>query len=56
MAYYKKDNWKLQLNIKNVTDEQYNLAQHGITEDPFGAVRVGTSTPLSTMLSLSYQL
>ena len=54
VAYYKRDNWKLQLNVKNITDEEYNLAQAGTTTDNFGAIRVGTSAPTSATVSLSY--
>jgi len=55
MAYYKRDNWKLQLNIKNLTDEEYNLAQAGTTSDAFAAIRVGTSLPLSATASFALE-
>jgi TonB-dependent siderophore receptor len=54
-AYYKKDNWKAQLNIRNVSDEQYQLAQYGTTTDAFAAVRVGTASPRSIYASIAYE-
>lgn len=53
MAYYKAKDWKLQINIKNLTDRRYNLAQAGTTDDAFGGVRVGTAAPRTASLSLS---
>lgn len=55
LAYYKADGWKVQLNLKNITDEEYNYAQAGTTTDSFGAVRVGTSTPRTVNVSLSVE-
>ncbi|HEX4879820.1 MAG TPA: TonB-dependent receptor, partial [Limnobacter sp.] len=55
LAYYKADDWKIQLNLKNITDEEYNFAQAGTTTDSFGAVRVGTSTPRTLNVSLSLE-
>lgn len=55
LAYYKRANWKLQLNLKNLTDERFNLAQAGTTTDSFAAVRVGTSTPFSATASLAVE-
>lgn len=55
LAYYKAKGWKLQLNLKNITDEEYNFAQAGTTEDSFAAIRVGTSTPRTANLSLSVE-
>ncbi len=54
VAYYKKDNWKVQLNIENLFDEQYNLAQSSVPTDFFGAIRVGTSRPLNATFSVAY--
>jgi outer membrane receptor protein involved in Fe transport len=45
----------VQLNLKNITDEEYNYAQAGTTTDSFGAVRVGTSTPRTVNVSLSVE-
>lgn len=55
LAYYKRDQWKLQLNVKNLSDEQFNLAQAGTTADNFAAIRVGTSTPLTATVSLALE-
>ena len=55
LAYYKRANWKLQLNLKNLTDEEFNLAQAGTTTDSFAAVRVGTSSPFSATVSLALE-
>ena len=55
LVYYKRDRWKAQLNVKNLTDETYNLAQAGTTTDSFAAVRVGTSTPLTVTASFAYE-
>ncbi len=55
VAYYKTDRWKFQINVKNFTDEEYNLAQAGTTSDSFGAIRVGTSTPLTVTGSLALE-
>ena len=54
-VYYKQDAWKLQLNAKNVTDEDYQQAQAGVTTDTFAAVRVGTASPRSYIASLAYE-
>ncbi len=54
-VYYKKDNWKAQLNIKNLNDEEYNLAQAGNTDDAFAAIRVGTNPPLQATGSVSFE-
>lgn len=53
MAFYKARDWKVQLNVKNLTDKVYNLAQAGTTDDAFGGVRVGTAAPRTVSLSLS---
>ena len=50
---HKAKDWKLQINIKNLTDRRYNLAQAGTTDDAFGGVRVGTAAPRTASLSLS---
>lgn len=55
LAYYKSEGWKVQLNLKNLTDREYNFAQAGTTTDSFGAVRVGTSTPRTLNVSLSVE-
>ena len=55
MAYYKKDNWKVQVNVSNLTDEEYNLAQAGTTSDVFAAIRAGTSDPLTIKASLALE-
>jgi TonB-dependent siderophore receptor len=55
LVYYKRDHWKLQLNVKNLTNETYNLAQAGTTEDNFAAIRVGTSAPRTVTASFAYE-
>lgn len=55
VVYYKRDNWKFQVNFKNLTDEEFNLAQAGTTSDAFGAIRVGTGTPATVNASLSFE-
>ena len=55
MAYYKKDNWKLQLNVENLGDTLYQQAQAEIRNDKFSALRGGTSDPRTLLLSLSYE-
>jgi iron complex outermembrane receptor protein len=55
LVYYKRDRWKLQVNVKNVTDETYNLAQAGTTSDSFAAVRLGTSTPRTFTASVAVE-
>jgi len=54
VAYYKRENWKAQLNIENLFDKTYNLAQSSVPSDFFGAIRVGTSRPLNATLSFAY--
>jgi iron complex outermembrane recepter protein len=51
-AYYKRDKWKAQLNIKNVGDREYLLTQALAFED-LAAVRVGTATPRTVMFSVA---
>lgn len=55
-AYYKQDAWKIQFNARNITDEDYQLAQALTTSDAFAAVRVGTSSPRSYVVSFAYEL
>jgi iron complex outermembrane recepter protein len=55
LLYYKRDQWKLQLNVKNLSDETYNLAQAATTADNFAAIRVGTSTPRTVTASLAFE-
>jgi|GEM_PF-800643 len=55
MAYYKRDRWKAQINVRNLTDREYNLAQALTTADNFAAIRVGSSTPLTVIGSLSVE-
>ena len=54
-TYYKRDNWKIQLNVNNVLDEEYRQAQGGGTSDLLGAVRVGTATPRSVTASVAFE-
>ncbi len=54
-AYFKKNQWKAQLNIRNISDEEYRLAQALTTSDGFAAIRVGTSTPRTITASLAYE-
>lgn len=54
-AYYKRERWKAQLNIRNAFDEDYRLAQALTTSDFFAAIRVGTSMPRTLTASLAYE-
>lgn len=47
--------WKFQFNVRNLTDETYNLAQAGTTTDSFAAIRVGTSTPRTFTASVAWE-
>ncbi len=55
LAYYKTGQWKFQLNVNNVTDEDYLLTQGTSTSDPESAVRVDVAAPRSYFLSASYE-
>lgn len=54
-AYYKRADWKFQLNVSNLTDEEYRLTQAFISDDIFAAGRVGTSSPRSVTASVAYE-
>ncbi|MEM1411594.1 MAG: TonB-dependent receptor [Pseudomonadota bacterium] len=54
-AYFRLDNWKFQLNVRNVTDEDFRLAQALTTSDAFGAIRVGTGLPRTVLGSIAYE-
>lgn len=54
-AYYKQGEWKAQINIRNVFDEDFRLAQATTTTDSFAAVRVGNSSPFSVTASIAYE-
>ncbi|MEL6214082.1 MAG: TonB-dependent receptor, partial [Pseudomonadota bacterium] len=54
-AYYKWDQWKVQLNVRNLLDEDYRLTQIGVTPDIFAAIRVGTSQPRTLIASVAYE-
>ncbi len=54
-SYYKRENWKLQLNISNLFDEQYRQAQAGTTSDPAAAIRVGTAAPRKVIASFAVE-
>ncbi|NQX87287.1 MAG: TonB-dependent receptor [Halioglobus sp.] len=54
-AYYKWNAWKLQFNVKNLLDEEYQQAQALVPTDTFAAARVGTATPLSYIVSVAYE-
>ena len=54
-AYYKQDFWKAQVNVSNLFDEEYRLAQAGTDSDSFAAVRVGTSSPLRVVGSIALE-
>lgn len=49
---YKFDKWKLQLNVKNLTDEDYLLTQ-ALAFEGLAARRVGVATPRTFLLSLA---
>lgn len=51
-ANYKFDKWKLQLNVKNVTDADYLLTQ-ALAFEGLAARRVGVATPRSVLVSLA---
>ncbi|MEM7707331.1 MAG: TonB-dependent receptor [Pseudomonadota bacterium] len=55
MSYFRKGQWKVQLNVNNVFDEEYNLTQAGATPDAFAAFRVGTSVPRTVIASVAYE-
>ena len=55
LVYYKRGKWKAQLNVKNLTNEVYNLAQAATTADNFAAIRVGTSTPRTFTASVALE-
>ncbi|MEM9529305.1 MAG: TonB-dependent receptor [Pseudomonadota bacterium] len=55
MSYFRKGKWKVQLNVNNVFDEEYNLTQNGATPDAFAAFRVGTSIPRTVIASFAYE-
>lgn len=49
---YKFDKWKLQLNVKNLTDEDYLLTQ-ALAFEGLAAQRVGVATPRTFLVSLA---
>lgn len=51
-ANYKFGDWKVQLNIKNITDEDYLLTQ-ALAFEGLAARRVGVATPRAFLLSLA---
>ncbi|MEM8984810.1 MAG: TonB-dependent receptor [Pseudomonadota bacterium] len=55
MTYFRRDNWKAQLNVINAFDEDYRLTQANVTPDAFAAIRVGTSRARTVIASLSYE-
>lgn len=55
VGYYRWGQWKAQLNVRNVFDEDYRLTQIGVTPDLFAAIRVGTSQPTVVLGSISYE-
>lgn len=54
-AYYKWDKWKIQLNVRNVFDEEYSLTQELVNPDGFAAIRAGKSAPRTFIASVSYE-
>lgn len=54
-TYYKRGNWKAQLNVNNVFDEFYLQAFAGATSDFAGAFRTGTSTPRTVTASIAVE-
>jgi iron complex outermembrane recepter protein len=51
-AYYKRDKWKAQLNLKNAGDRQYLLTQ-ALAFEALAAGRVGVATPRTLTFSLA---
>ncbi|MEO0425400.1 MAG: TonB-dependent receptor plug domain-containing protein [Pseudomonadota bacterium] len=54
-AYYAWRSWKLQFNVRNLTDENYLLAQSFAPADEVTAIRVDTAAPRTFTLSLAYE-
>ncbi|MEM9385019.1 MAG: TonB-dependent receptor [Pseudomonadota bacterium] len=54
-AYYTWGSWKLQFNVRNLTDENYLLAQSFAPADEVTAIRVDTAAPRTFTLSLAYE-
>ncbi|MEM9301536.1 MAG: TonB-dependent receptor [Pseudomonadota bacterium] len=54
-AYYRTGSWKAQINVRNITDEEYRLAQALTTSDAFAAIRVGTAVPRTVIASIAYE-
>lgn len=54
-AYYRWGRWKAQVNVRNLTDEDYRLTQALVTPDIFAAFRVGTGQPRTVIGSVSYE-
>ncbi|MEM1173719.1 MAG: TonB-dependent receptor [Pseudomonadota bacterium] len=55
MAYFRRGNWKAQLNVINAFDEDYRLTQAAVTPDAFAAIRVGTSRARTVIASLAFE-
>ncbi len=51
-AYYKRDKWKAQLNLKNAGDREYLLTQ-ALAFEALAAARVGVATPRTLTFSLA---
>ncbi|MEM6707774.1 MAG: TonB-dependent receptor [Pseudomonadota bacterium] len=54
-TYFRKGGWKFQLNVNNLTDEEYLLTQTGVTPDAFAAFRLGTSRPRTVFASVALE-
>ena len=55
VAYFRRDRWKVQLNVINLLDEEYLLTQASVTPDAFAAIRVGTSRARTVIGSIAYE-
>jgi iron complex outermembrane recepter protein len=53
LASYRWEKWKVQLNVKNLTDELLVQAQTSMSTDDFAAIRVNTNAPRTFALSVA---
>lgn len=49
VAYYRTGPWNLQLNLRNLTDEEYLLPQTFAPSDGVSVIRINTAVPRSDM-------
>lgn len=53
LASYRWQKWKVQLNVKNLTDELLLQAQTSMSTDDFAAIRINTNAPRTFALSVA---